>query len=291
MLPRLQLLLAATLFSTGGAAIKMVSLSGWQVACFRAGIAAMTVGVLVPRARRVWDPRVLAVASTFAATMVLFVVANKLTTSANSIFLQSTAPLYIVLLGPLLLGERVRSRELVLVVLVAVGLLPFVLVTDPASRTAPDPARGNLVAMVSGMTWAAAVMGMRWLAQRSAGDSGPAVVLLANLLACLFCLPLALPIHAGTTADWTTLAFLGVFQIGVAYLCLTAGMRRVPALEASILLLAEPALNPIWSWLVHGERPGAWAAAGGSLILGASCAQAWLDGGAQTPSEPKRPAL
>jgi DME family drug/metabolite transporter len=70
--------------------------------------------------------------------------------------------------------------------------------------------------------------------------------------------------------DWLTIAYLGVFQIGAAYLLLTAGVRHVTALEASVLLLLEPALNPVWAWLVHGETPGPWAIAGGILILGAT---------------------
>jgi drug/metabolite transporter (DMT)-like permease len=97
---RLRLLLAAVLFSTGGAAIKAATLTGWQVASFRSGVAALAVWLLVPAARGRWSRRVLAVAAVYAATMVLFVVANKLTTAANTIFLQSTAPLYVLLAGP-----------------------------------------------------------------------------------------------------------------------------------------------------------------------------------------------
>src|SRR5687768_11870206 len=98
MAGRFQLLAAAALFSTGGAAIKATTLTGWQVASFRSAVAALTVLLLVPAARRIRDRRVLLVGAGYAATMVLFVLANKLTTSANSIFLQSTAPLYILVL-------------------------------------------------------------------------------------------------------------------------------------------------------------------------------------------------
>ncbi|MDQ3521214.1 MAG: DMT family transporter, partial [Gemmatimonadota bacterium] len=165
--PRLQLLAAAALFSTGGAAIKATSLSGWQVASFRSGIAALMVLLLVPAARRLPDWRVLLVGVGYAATMILFVVANKLTTAANTIFLQSTAPLYILLLGPWLLHERIRSKDLVFMLVVALGLLPFFLGTDTASATAPDPQRGNMIAALSGVAWAGTIVGMRWLGSSS----------------------------------------------------------------------------------------------------------------------------
>ena len=96
---RLRLALAAALFSTGGAAIKSASFTSWQVACLRSGLAALTVFLLSPAARRGWTWRTLAVSITYSATLVLFVLANKLTTSASTIFLQSTAPLYLLLLS------------------------------------------------------------------------------------------------------------------------------------------------------------------------------------------------
>src|SRR6185295_9128401 len=101
-------LAAALLFSTGGAAIKATSLSGWQVASFRSGIAAIALLLALPAARRRWSPRVWLVGAAYAGTMTCFVISNKLTTSAAAIFLQSTAPLWILLLAPWLLGEKLR---------------------------------------------------------------------------------------------------------------------------------------------------------------------------------------
>src|SRR2546425_10171933 len=109
---RIEILAAAALFSTGGAAIKACSWSGWQVASFRSGIAALAVLVMLPAARRLPSGRALAVGAAYATTMILFVRANKLTSAADAIFLQSTAPLYVLLLAPLLLRERARPRDL-----------------------------------------------------------------------------------------------------------------------------------------------------------------------------------
>lgn len=276
-IPRLKLLAAAALFSTGGAAIKATTLSGWEVACFRSGIAALAVLILAPGARRLPDIRILLVGVGYAATMILFVVANKLTTAANTIFLQSTAPLYILLVSPWLLREPTRRKDVLFMIVVGLGLLPFFLATDTASQTAPDPARGNLLATLSGVAWAATLMGMRWLAGRPGGDHAFVTVVTGNLIAFLVCLPLALP-ATGTPLDWTVIVALGVFQIGLAYLCLTSGLRDVPALEASLILLVEPALNPVWAWAAHGERPGGWALAGGATILLATLAKTWWDG-------------
>jgi drug/metabolite transporter (DMT)-like permease len=86
---------------------------------------------------------------------------------------------------------------------------------------------------------------------------------------------MALPVLQSRPADWLIVGYLGVFQIGLAYVWLTIGVRRVPALEASLLLLLEPVLNAVWAWLVHGERPGPWSLAGCLVILLATSARAF----------------
>lgn len=272
-----QLLLAALLFSTGGAAIKAVSLGGWQIASFRSGIAALTVLLLIPRARRGWNARVLGVSVAYATTLILFVLANRLTTAANTIFLQSTAPLYILLLGPWLLREPVRRRDVGFMALVGAGMLLFFVGAQVPSATAPDPLRGNLLAAASGISWAFTVMGLRWLGSSGEGDAAVATVALGNLLAFGACLPFALPLRGASAMDWGIVLYLGVFQIALAYWFVTRGIRHVGALEAALLLLAEPALNPVWAWAVHGERPGSWAVAGGALILGTTLLKTWWD--------------
>ncbi len=285
--PRLGLLTAAVLFSTGGAAIKAAALTSWQIASFRSGIAAVVVWILVPRARARWSPRVLLVAAVYAATMVLFVAANKLTTSANTIFLQSTAPLYVLLAGPLLLHERVTRADLALVAAVATGMALFFVAPDTPQATAPDPARGNLLAALSGLSWAGTVLGLRWIGrtnptvveETNEAAAAPALVTVVagNVLACLVCLPAALPVAHPTAASVWVVLYLGVVQIGIAYLALAAAMPHVPALEASTLLLVEPALNPAWAYLVHGERPSALAWLGGAIILLSALAKTWWD--------------
>ena len=108
-------------------------------------------------------------------------------------------------------------------------------------------------------------------------------MVLGNLIAAAVNLPFALPVLSFTVADVVTVLFLGVVQIGIAYLLLSRALKRVGALEASLLLMVEPALNPLWSWLVHGEAPGRWSLAGGGMILGATLLKSILDNRPELP--------
>lgn len=265
---RLELLGAAFLFSTGGAAIKATTLTGWQVACFRSAVAGIVLFLLLPSARRNWSWRAPLVGLAYAATLISFVVANKLTTAANTIFLQSTAPLYLLLLGPWLLRERIRRPDVVVMAVIAVGFSFFFLGRQESFATAPDPFRGNAIAAASGVFWALTIAGLRWAQSLGQGkECGLATVVAGNLIAALVSLPMALPVAQSEVTDWVAIGYLGVFQIGLAYVLLTRGVRHVPALATSLLMLAEPAMNPVWAWLAHGERPGPLALAGGALIL------------------------
>ena len=275
---RLSVLAAAFLFSTGGAAIKAITLTSWQVASLRCLVAGAALLILVPESRRHWSWRMVPVAIFYAITLVLFAVSNKLTTSANAIFLQATAPLYLLLIGPWFLKEAVRTRDLVLAALIGVGMACFFWSGDGGSATAPDPRAGNFLAGITGLTWACTLAGFRWLNRAGEKETGLATAVLGNLLGCVAALPMA---WSGAAAfppsftDVTLLLYLGVFQIGAAYAFLSRGMRHVPAFEASALILLEPALNPLWSFLVHGERPGGLALAGGAIIIGATLWQTW----------------
>jgi drug/metabolite transporter (DMT)-like permease len=279
---RLQLAVAAALFSTGGAAIKAADFTGWQTAGLRSGIAAVAIVLMTSEARRGWTVRTVLVGFAYAACLTLFVLANRLTTAANTIFLQSTAPLYLLVLSTWLLKEPVRRQDLALMAVVATGLALFFVSSETPVATAPDPVRGNLLATVSGFFWAVTVCGLRWLGTGDGTHGSPvAAVVSGNLTAFLVALPMALPLGRHGVADWAVVAYLGVFQIAVAYVLVTSGLRRIAALEASLILLIEPVLNPVWAWLFQGERPGSWALLGGAIILGATTVKGWLDARAQ----------
>jgi DME family drug/metabolite transporter len=272
---RLYALGAAFFFSTGGTAIKLSGLSSWQIAGFRSGLAALLLWWLVPTWRKWWSPSSLAVGVAFGATLVLFVTANTLTTAANAIFLQYSAPLYLLLLGPWLLGEPNRRSDLALIALLAIGMLLFFIGQETPTATAPDPLRGNFIGACAGVAWALTLLGMRWLARQPdvAGAGGTAVIA-GNVLAFFVCLPWALPMPETTPTDWAVVFYLAAFQIGVAYLCLLRGIRELRALEISLLLSIEPVASGVWAWLVHDEVPGTMALIGCSLIFSSVLLQA-----------------
>ncbi len=278
---RLQLLFGALLFSTGGVAIKLSALGGWQVAGLRAGVAAIVLSVALPKARALGDWRVWLVALPYAATFVLYTLANKQTTAANTIFLQDTAPLYLLVLSPLLLRERIKSSELALLVAMLGGTaLLFVAGVNP-DETAPNPRLGNSLALAAGASWAMSLLGLRWIARRASVSGGePLAVIVAGCLVALAAGAIAQwPASIYPRGDWSLhdsaiVVYLGVVQISLAYVFVTRGLGAVSALEASLLLLAEPVFTPIWAWLVLGETPRAMAALGGAIIVSALAANA-----------------
>lgn len=275
---RLAILGAAVLFSSGGAAIKATQLTGWQVASLRSAIAAVAVLVMLPSSRRGFSKLSLVVGAGYAATMICFVLGNKMTTAANTIFLQSTAPIYLVLIGPLVLEEHIRKRELVFMAVLFAGLALFFVGHETPRATAPHPFEGNMVALGSGVFWAITVAGLRYMGRGGGhGGGAGAAVVAGNVIACLVALPFALPVSRITPSDLAVVTFLGVVQIGLAYVFLTYGLAHVGALAASLLLLAEPVLNPLWAFLVHGERPSAWSTAGGLVIVAATLGKSVYD--------------
>ena len=282
MKARLQLVLAALCFSTAGAAIKWCAFGASQIAAFRALVAMLAILVLIPEARHRWSWRVGLVGVAYAAAGLLFVFANKLTTAANTVFLLATNPLFVVALAPWLLKERVRAADLAFMGVLAVGLALLFVGGQRHFATAPDPFVGNVLAAGSALAWAFTVTGYRWLARQGneyGAGHGPiaAAAACGNLIVSLVCLPGALPLAAGRATDWLIVIYLGVFQLGLAYVFLSRAITRVPALEASLFLLVEPVLSPVWAWLAHGETPGPLAAIGGAVILTATALKSWRD--------------
>ncbi len=254
---RLYLLAAAALWSTAGAAMKVCALSALQITGGRSLIAGLFLLATVREARRRPGRRVTLAVAAYAATVILFVLANKLTTAANAIFIQDTAPLWVLLLSPWLLRERPGRGELLAIPVYGIGLTLFFL-----DELAPGRLAGNLVALASGLSFALLIVGMRL-----ARDDGPAALALGNLVAAAVTLPFWVFGPAPRPADLGLLAYLGVFQLGLAYVCFGRGVAQVPAFETSLLVLLEPVLNPIWTYLVAGEQPGPWALAGGVVVL------------------------
>jgi len=284
---RLAALAAALLFSTGGAAIKGTALNAVQVAGFRSGVAALALALLLPEARRGFGRDLLPAAFAYAGTLISFVAATKLTTSAAAIFLQSTAPIWVLLLAPLLLGERIRARDLPYVAAATVGLaLVFLGSRDPGAH-APNPPLGNALGLASGLFYALLLITFRRLARGDHGaDRSLPAALLGNALACAICLPFAFPVAAIRPLDAVAIGYLGVFQIGLAYWFFARALRQLPALDVALLVLLEPVLNPLWTWLLLGERPTPLASAGGGVMIVALAARTLLERRREAPPAP-----
>jgi DME family drug/metabolite transporter len=285
---RLQVLGAAVFFSTGGVGIKLTSLSGLEVAAWRSAVAAIVLWLLIPSWRRFWKPRPMLVGVFYAATLICFVVATKYTMAANAIFLQSTAPIYVLLLAPWFLGEPNRRSDYFITVILMLGLGLFFVDAEPATDTAPDPMLGNWLAIASGLALAFVLMGLRWLARdrRSEGDDETGAAALAgNFIAVLVCAPLILPTSFVSLRDVLLIGYLGSVQIAFGYWILTRGLPRVPAVEVSMLLLAEPVLNAVWAWMILGEEPGPWSIAGCLFIMSATCARLAINRGDEVAIE------
>ena len=259
--------LAALLWSSSGLFIKVLSLGALQIACARSLVAALTIAVVVRlRGGRPFprpDLLSLACAASYAGVLILFVSATKLTTAANAIFLQFSAPIYLVFLEPRVTGRALRGRDLV-----AVGLCLAAMGLFFVGRLGLGSLTGNLLGVASGLCLALFSLTLKLQRERRPGVDPISAILLGNLLVALLCAPLALPGFHPTLPQAVILLYLGVFQIGLAYLLFNAGMRHLTATAAVVTGTLEAVLNPVWVFLGMGERPSAWALLGGLLILG-----------------------
>ena len=248
--PLLLVLAAAIIWSTGGLFIKWTSLSGLELSFGRSLLAAITVAIFTRR-EGFGINRVTAVASLlYAALLLLFVLATKETTAANAIFLQYTAPLYVLILEPLFYKEKFRRRDLLTVIACVVGMSLFFI-----GKLRPQDVTGNLLALASGLCFAFYFLLLRHSSSRDVNRASSVVY--GNLLVVLIAAPAglaALPrlgLH-----DGLAVLYLGVVQVGVAYTLFTLGMSLgIRSLDAGIVGYIEPVLNPIWVFLVLGERP------------------------------------
>lgn len=258
------MLAAAIIWSTGGLFIKWTSLSGLELSFGRSLLAAITVAIFTRREGFGLN-RVTALASLlYGALLLLFVLATKETTAANAIFLQYTAPLYVLILEPLLYKEKFRKGDLVTVVFCVIGMSLFFV-----GKLRPEDVRGNLLALGSGLCFALYFLLLRHSTSREVNRASS--VIYGNLLVVLIAAPAGLKALPNINIhDALSVLYLGVIQIGLAYTLFTLGMSRgIRSLDAGIVGYIEPVLNPVWVFLVLGERPSKWALVGGAIIISA----------------------
>lgn len=265
--PYLLVLGAAILWSTGGVFIKLGKAGGLtdaELSCGRALFSAATVAFLTRREGFRLNLTTGVASVLYALLLFLFVRATMLTTAANAIFLQYTAPLYILLLEPFIFREKYRAQDFVVVAFCLAGMSLFFV-----GQLRPQDLEGNLTALGSGVCFAVFYLLLR--SPRAREVNRASSVIYGNLLLALFTLP-ALLSGAGKfdARNLGVVAYLGVVQIGIAYTMLTLGIARgVRGIDAGIIGYVEPVLNPVWVFLFLGERPSRPALAGGAVIIAA----------------------
>lgn len=253
-------MLAAFCWSLGGLLIKAVNWPPLAVAGGRGGIAAVFL-LLTNRGLRFHFSRLqLLGAFGYAACTITFCTATKLTTAANAILLQYTAPVWVALLGAWFIGERATRVDWLTIVVVLGGMTLFF-----ADSLDPTAVLGNSIAVLSGVCFAGMTLALRKQKDGSPVES----IILGNALALLVGLPWIVRAPALNMTGWAALIGLGVVQLGISYWLYARAIKHVTALEAVLIPVIEPILNPVWVLIMMGERPTPWAMVGGVIVLGA----------------------
>jgi len=255
---------AALLWSTGGIGIKGIADSPLKVTFYRSLFAAIALFIVFGRdvwGRRRWKSTAAFIAAIvcYGACLTAFVIATKWTTAANAIFLQYAGVIWVLLLSPLVVREPMRARDVIAIVVAISGMALFFVGKFETRGMA-----GNAMALVSSVFFAGLI-----LALRREHDAAQAAVTWGNVVLALALLPFVANDLALTPKSFGVLAFLGLFQIALAYAFFVRGLKYVTATQASLTGMLEPVANPIWVFLMLGERPSVYAMVGGAIVLAA----------------------
>ncbi|MGI5997460.1 MAG: DMT family transporter [Lutispora sp.] len=251
------LVLASILWSTGGILIKAVDWNPIAIAGSRSLISSIVVLLYLRKPRFTWSKAQLGGALSYTATVILFVAANKLTTAANAILLQFTAPIFVAILGAWLLKEKIKWYDYIAILTVFGGMLLF-FIDDVGGGSM----LGNILAVVSGFFLACVTISLRYQKDGSPVET----TLIGNWLTFI----VAIPFIAGGLPDIKSIIaiiLLGVFQLGIAYILYALASKHLSAIEAILLTVIEPLLNPLWVFLFAGEKPSIYAVLGGILVI------------------------
>ncbi len=250
--------IAAVLWSTGGVFIKLISLNSFQLSFFRSGIAALTILIIFRKNAVIFNKQTIINGVFYSGILILFVLAAKTTTVANAIFLQYTAPVFVFIFEPIILKTKFEKVNLAAILICVIGMVLFF-----AGDLNPGDIEGNIYAILSGIAFAAFLIGMK----KNEPKYQFASVFYGNLFISIICAFSVFSISNLLTSDIIMFTYMGMFQIGIAYVVFNFGLKRVDAVEASLISMIEPILNPVWTYLGYGEIPSNWAIVGGVIIL------------------------
>lgn len=253
----LLLLLCVVLWSTSGVLIKQSSLSALAIVGGRSAIAAVVIWLFVRRPRWTWSAPQIGGAVAYLFMVVFFVQATQLTSAANAILLQYTAPIWVAIFSFSFLGERPQKADYIAIGAIFAGMALFF-----GEALTPAGFLGNVLAILAGVALAWMTLFMR----KQKDTSTLETVLLGNLLAAAVGLPFLLTSQV-QPQDWAILGFLGIFQLGLPFLLYAAAIRSLSAIETILLSCLEPILNPILVFAVIGETPSPMAMIGGAIVM------------------------
>jgi drug/metabolite transporter (DMT)-like permease len=262
----LLLLATAVMWSLGGVLVKSIEWPSMAKAGARSAIGCVVLLAWLRRPKFTWSPAQIGAALAYAATVTLFVVANDCTTAANTIFLQYTGPIYVALLSPWVLGERTQRSDWFCIAIALAGIALFF-----RDQFSPRGLSGIFAALGSGLSYGTMIV----LLRKERNASPASALLLGNLITAVCGLPFAIG-HPLPGSQVGMMVVLGVVQLGLPYLLFSIAIQRVTALEAVLIPMLEPILNPLWVALARGEMPGPWSLAGGALVLGAVIMRGWV---------------
>lgn len=251
------MLVAAVLWSSGGLLIKLVSWNPVAIAGLRSLIAVVVLLLFFRGSHLSWSFPQMGGAVAYAITVTLFVMATKLTTAANAILLQYTAPIYVAFLSIWFLGESIQWFDWMTILLVIGGMVLFFF-----DRLTTGNILGNGLAILSGLSFSFLILFLR----KQKDESPVGSIILGNILTGMIGLPFmfeAMP----SALSWVGLVLLGVVQLGLSYVLYSEAIKHVTAIEATLIPGIEPILNPIWVFLILGEVPGKWALVGGFIVF------------------------
>ena len=263
--------LCAILWSTSGLFIRLIDWNPMVIAGGRSFLAAIFLLAIrrFPPGRKRYIPGIslkevpmlAACGLCYTATMILFVNANKLTASANAIMMQYTAPVWAALLGWIVLKERLRWEHWCALALVSIGMF-LVFSSGLAAGSLP----GDIIALISGIAFGANSVVLRAKRDGNTAD----IMLFSHIVCAIISIPFFF-LHPPTLTvnNVLCIAYMGIFQVGMASALFAYGIKRVPVVQAMLTAAIEPVLNPIWVLLAIGERPAVSTLAGGGIIIGA----------------------
>lgn len=263
----LAVVIAALLWSTGGIFIKLITLNALQLSCLRSVFAAIVFVVLFKKKLLEVNGFTFINATFYSAILILFVIATKMTTAANAIFLQYTAPIYVLIFEPLINKTKYEFINIVTIIFCFLGMFLFF-----AGELSPGHFQGNIIALLSGLAFAAFLIGMR----KNKPEYQFSSIFYGNVLIIFVCLPSLFSVETIRLNDFAMIAFLGIFQIGIPYVFFSYGLKRVYAIEASLISMIEPVLNPVWVLIGYGEMPAFLAVIGGIIIVSVISIRAFI---------------